>query len=34
MQTLEILLDMFKKENKEGAAYDAFIVMQAMRYYV
>jgi hypothetical protein len=31
MQALEKLLDMFKKDNKEGSNYDAFIVMQAMR---
>ncbi|TVU17874.1 hypothetical protein EJB05_33934 [Eragrostis curvula] len=33
-ETLETLLDMFKRDNKEGATYDAFIVMQAMRCYL
>jgi pentatricopeptide repeat protein len=33
-EALEKLLDMFKKDNKEGSTYDAFIVMQAMRCYL
>ncbi|XP_062230740.1 pentatricopeptide repeat-containing protein At4g35850, mitochondrial-like isoform X3 [Phragmites australis] len=33
-ETLEALLDMFNKDNRDGSTYDAFIVMQAMRCYL
>lgn len=31
LQTLEALLDMFNKDNRDGSTYDVFMVMQAMR---
>jgi len=33
-ETLEALLEMFNKDNRDGSTYDAFIVMQAMRCYL
>jgi hypothetical protein len=30
-QTLEALLEMFNKDNRDGSTYDAYMVMQAMR---
>jgi pentatricopeptide repeat protein len=34
LQTLEALLEMFNKDNRDGSTYDAFMVMQAMRCYL
>ncbi|KAK8456727.1 hypothetical protein SEVIR_3G060900v4 [Setaria viridis] len=33
-ETLEALLEMFNKDNRDGSSYDAFMVMQAMRCYL
>ncbi|XP_039799270.1 pentatricopeptide repeat-containing protein At4g35850, mitochondrial-like isoform X3 [Panicum virgatum] len=33
-ETLEALLEMFNKDNRDGSTYDAFMVMQAMRCYL
>ncbi|KAF8725856.1 hypothetical protein HU200_020418 [Digitaria exilis] len=33
-ETLEALLDMFNKDNRDGSTYDVFMVMQAMRCYL
>ncbi|OEL21367.1 Pentatricopeptide repeat-containing protein [Dichanthelium oligosanthes] len=33
-ETLEALLDMFNKDNRDGSTYDAFMAMQAMRCYL
>lgn len=33
-ETLEALLEMFYKDNRDGSTYDAFMVMQAMRCYL
>uniref|UniRef100_A0A804MYC4 Pentatricopeptide repeat-containing protein n=1 Tax=Zea mays TaxID=4577 RepID=A0A804MYC4_MAIZE len=33
-ETLEALLEMFNKDNRDGSTYDAYMVMQAMRCYL